>query len=255
MINSLENKLALITGASRGIGAGIARRLAEHGAAVLVHYGTNHASAESVVNSIKKAGGEAEVVGADLADRDGPRSLLEKVDSAFKGRFDGRIDVLVNNAGTAEVSFLTDATDEAFDRLFNLNVRAPFQLSRAAAQRMIKSGWGRIINIGSIFGEAVPISGVGIYASTKFAVAGFTRAWSRDLGKTGVTVNSVQPGPIDTDLNPDDDGPLSTAMKELTSLGRYGKTEEVAVLVAFLASPQSAFINGATMTVDGGCNA
>ena len=192
---------------------------------------------------------------ADLSTSDGPRVLLGKIDTAFGGRFDGRIDVLVNNAGTAEFSSLMDATDEAFDKQFNVNVRAVFQLSREAARRMTKSGWGRIINIGSVFGEAVPIPSVGIYASTKFAIGGFTRAWSRDLGATGVTVNNVRPGPTNTDLNPDDNSPLSEVMRKLTSLRRYGKPEEIAAAVAFLASPQAAFINGESLTIDGGWSA
>ena len=255
MNQPLEKKLALVTGASRGIGAAIAQRLAEYGAAVLVHYSSNRTRAEGIVNQINQAGQQAEAVSADLSTSDGPRVLLGKIDTAFGGRFDGRIDVLVNNAGTAEFSSLMDATDEAFDKQFNVNVRAVFQLSREAARRMTKSGWGRIINIGSVFGEAVPIPSVGIYASTKFAIGGFTRAWSRDLGATGVTVNNVRPGPTNTDLNPDDNSPLSEVMRKLTSLRRYGKPEEIAAAVAFLASPQAAFINGESLTIDGGWSA
>src|SRR5882724_6086789 len=175
MNQPLEKKLALVTGASRGIGAAIAQRLAEYGAAVLVHYSSNRTRAEGIVNQIKQAGQQAEAVSADLSTSDGPQVLLGKINTAFGGQFDGRIDVLVNNAGTAEFSSLMDATDEAFDKQFNVNVRAVFQLSREAARRMTKSGWGRIINIGSVFGEAVPIPSVGIYASTKFAIGGFTR--------------------------------------------------------------------------------
>lgn len=247
----LEEKLALVTGSSRGIGAAIARRLATDGAAVLVHFGSSRDRAEALVTEIRKAGGEAEVVGANLGSHDGPAALIAQIDGAFGGKFSGRLDVLVNNAGTGAFATLMDATDEDFDRQFNLNVRAVFQLSRDAARRMTKAGWGRIINIGSGLGEAVPMTGMSLYSGTKFAIRGLTKGWSRDLGATGVTVNAVQPGPIDTESNPAD-GPMAEALKKFTSLGRYGKPEEIARVVAFLASPKSGFINGECLTVDGG---
>lgn len=250
----LENKLALVTGASSGIGAAIARRLAAEGATVLVHYGSGRDRAEAVVNEITKSGREAEAIGADLTSHAGPAALIAQIDTALAGKFAGRLDVLVNCAGTGAFGSLAEATDEDFDKQFNLNVRAVFQLSREAARRMTKAGWGRIINIGSGLGEAVPMPGMALYCGTKFAVRGLTKGWSRDLGATGVTVNSVQPGPIDTPLNPAD-GPMSDAQKKLTSVGRYGKPEEIADAVAFLARPQSAFINGESLTVDGGWNA
>jgi 3-oxoacyl-[acyl-carrier protein] reductase len=206
------------------------------------------------VREIVEAGGAAEAAGADLTRPDGPRALLAQVDPAFGGRFAGRLDVLVNNAGTGEFVPLTEATDEQFDSQFNLNVRAVFQLSREAARRMTKAGWGRIINIGSCLGERVPMPGMSIYSGTKFAVNGLTRGWSRDLGATGVTVNNVQPGPIDTELNPAN-GPTAESQRNLTSVGRFGRAEEVAAVVAFLAHPESAFINGENLTVDGGWNA
>jgi len=250
----LEGKLALVTGASRGIGAAIARRLAREGAAVLVHYGASRDRADALVQEIVQAGGKAEAVGADLTGADGPAQLFSQVDAAFEGAFGGRLDVLVNNAGTGAFASLTDTTDEQFDAQFNLNVRAVFQLSREAARRMTGTGWGRIINIGSALGEGVPMPAMAIYCATKFAINGLTRGWSRDLGATGITVNSVQPGPIDTELNPAD-GPMAEIQKKFTSVGRYGKPEEVAAAVAFLAHPESAYINGENLTVDGGWNA
>lgn len=250
----IDGKLALVTGSSRGIGAAIARRLAADGAAVLVHYGSSRDRADAVVREVRQAGGDAEAVGADLTRPDGPAGLIAQLDPAFGGRFAGRLDVLVNNAGTGRFGSLTDATDEEFDAQFNLNVRAVFQLSREAARRMTKAGWGRIITIGSGLGERVPLPGMALYCGTKFAVNGLTRGWSRDLGATGVTVNGVQPGPVDTELNPAD-GPMAETQKKLTSVGRYGKPEEVAAAVAFLASPESGFINGENLTVDGGWNA
>ena len=250
----LENKFALVTGASRGIGAAIAQRLAADGASVLVHYASSPDRAKAVVADIKKAGGQAEAVGADLASHDGPGALIAQLDGAFGGKFAGKLDVLVNNAGTAVFAPLADTTDEDFDKLYNLNVRAVFQLSREAARRMTKAGAGRIINVGSCLGEAIRIPNITAYSSTKFAVQGLTRGMSRELGAAGVTVNNVQPGPIDTELNPAD-GQGADAQKGFTSLGRYGKPEEIAAAVAFLAGPGASYITGESLTVDGGTNA
>lgn len=216
-----------------------------------MHYGSSREKAEAIVSEIKEAGGEAESVRADLTKLEGPGELIEQVDEAFGHKYAGRLDILVNNAGTAESSSLIDSTDEQFDKQFNLNVRAVYQLTREAARRMTKSGWGRIINIGSGLGERVPIPGMALYCGTKFAVNGLTRGWSRDLGATGVTVNNVQPGPVDTELNPAD-GPMSDMQKKMTSVGRFGRPEEIAAAVAFLARPESAFINGESLNVDGG---
>jgi 3-oxoacyl-[acyl-carrier protein] reductase len=250
----LEKKLALVTGSSRGIGASIVRRLAEDGADVLIHYNSGLERAEAIVREIKEAGGDADLVGADLSRRDGPQSLLSGLDRAFGGRYSGRLDILVNNAGRFEFGPLADATDESFDSLFDLNVRAVFQLSREAARRMSGAGWGRIINIGSVFGEASTSPGMGIYCGTKFAVQGLTRAWSRDLGAMGVTVNNVQPAVIQPEPSPTS-GPTFEAMKRFTSLGRFGKFAEVAEMVALLAGPNAAFVNGASFNVDGGWGA
>lgn len=249
----LENKLTLVTGASSGIGAAVARRLAQDGAMILVHYNSGHERAHAVVEEIQQAGGQAQVVGADLSHLEGASRLIAQLDDTFGGRFAGCLDVLVNSAGIVDVNPLAEATDESFDELFNINVRAVFQLSREAARRMTKTGWGRIINIGSVFGQSAPLPGLSIYCATKFAVQGFTRAWSRDLGTAGVTVNNVQPAVIQE--NPAPDHPAAESMHRFTSVGRFGKPEEVAEAVAFLASPQAAFINGEGLTVDGGWSA
>jgi 3-oxoacyl-[acyl-carrier protein] reductase len=148
-----------------------------------------------------------------------------------------------------------ESSQDSYDKHFNLNVRSLIALSKGAAKRMVKAGWGRIINIGSFHGESAPLSGVALHVATKFAVRGFTRALSRELGPTGVTVNNVQPGAIDTELSPDDNGPAAQTMKKLMSVGRFGRAEEVAPAVSFLADPDSAFINGESLTVDGGWNA
>ena len=251
MTQHLQGKLALVTGSSRGIGAAIARRLALDGAAVVVHFNTQRERAEQVVADIRASGHEAECVSADLGSREGPASLLAQVDKAFGGRFADHLDILVNNAGTFKYATLAQATDESFDRLFDLNVRSVFQLSRRAARQMSQAGWGRIIHIGSVFGEAAPAAGMGLYCGTKFAIQGFTRAWSRDLGAAGVTVNNIQPAVIQPEPFPTS-GPTFDAMQRFTSVGRFGKAEEIAEMAAFLASPKAAFINGESFSVDGG---
>lgn len=164
----------------------------------------------------------------------------------------GQVDILVNNAVTAEYGFLPEITDEAFDLQMNLNVRAVFVASREAARRM--NGGGRIINIGSALGEAVPMPGMSVYCATKFAIAGFTRSWARDLGPQNITVNCIEPGPIDTDANPAS-GEQAEAQKQITALGRYGTPDEVAALVAFVASAEASYITGATLRIDGGWGA
>jgi 3-oxoacyl-[acyl-carrier protein] reductase len=250
----LSGKLALVTGASRGIGAATAKRLAADGASVLVHYANSSDKADAVVADIRKAGGQAEAVGADLASRNGPATLAKQIDAAFGGRFSGRLDILVNNAGVGAFGPVTDVTDEELDRVIQVNFRAVFELSRDAARRMMKHKSGRIINVGSCLGERIFGPGMTIYSASKFAVQGLTRGLSRDLGPHGITVNNVQPGPTDTDMNPAS-GEFAHLQVAQTSVGHYGKPDDIASAVAFLASPAAAFINGASLTVDGGVNA
>ncbi len=250
----LAGRFAVVTGASGGIGSAVARRLARDGASVLVHYHASRAEAEGVVRAIAAAGGAAEAAGADLSRTDGPAALIAQLDASFGGRFSGRLDILVNNAGALDVGALADVTDDSFDRLFNLNVRACFQLAREAARRMTKVGWGRIINMGSVFGEAAPAAGLSVYCGTKFAVRGLTRAWSRDLGPAGVTVNAIQPALIQPGPVPSE-GPIAEAVERFSSVGRTGKPEEIAEAVAFLAHPLAAYVNGESLTVDGGWSA
>ena len=250
----LADKLALVTGASGAIGSAVARRLARDGASVLAHYGDNRAGADAVVRDIAATGGRAEALGADLSRHDGPAALLAQLDGAFGGRFAGRLDVLVNNAGALAFGSIVDTTDDEFDRVFNVNVRAVFQLTREASRRMIAAGWGRIVNMGSVFGESAPAPGLAAYGGSKFAVRGLTRAWSRDLGPSGVTVNNVQPAVIQAEPAPTH-GPTFEAMKRFTSVGRFGSPAEIADAVAFLTSPSAGFINGESLTVDGGWSA
>jgi 3-oxoacyl-[acyl-carrier protein] reductase len=237
-------RVALVTGGSRGIGAAIARRLAADGAAVALTYAGSRAKAEEVAAAIASAGGRAKAIQADSADPDAVRRAVEETARAF-----GRLDILVNNAGVAAIAPIDEFKMEDFDRLVAVNVRAVFVAAQAAVRHM-KAG-GRIITIGSVNAEHISYAGGSVYAMTKAAVAGLSRGLARDLGPRGITVNTVQPGPIDTDMNPDE-GAFADEMKKLTSLGRYGTADEVAALVAHLASPEAGYITGASITIDGG---
>ena len=248
------NKLALVTGGSGNIGAAVSKRLSQEGAAVLVHYHSNSEGAQSVVHAIRQSGGMAEAIKADLSIVNGPLEVVNQINTAFGGTFLNRLDILINNAGSLEFGALTSVTDQSFDRMLNLNIRAPFQLSREAASRMKKSGWGRIVNIGSVFGESTTVAGLSIYSGTKFAIRGLTRAWSRDLGAFNITVNCVQPALVQPEPHPTD-GQLIEAMHRYSSVNRLGKPEEVAHAVSFLASVKSSYVNGECLTVDGGWSA
>lgn len=250
----LAGKLAVVTGASGNIGSAIARRLAADGASVVVHYHASLAEAQAVVRDITSSAGEAQAVCADLGSHAGPAALIAQLDHVFGGRFAGRLDVLINNAGALDFDSLVDVTDESFDRLFNVNVRACFQLSREAARRMLKTGWGRIVNIGSVFGEAAPAPGLSVYCGTKFAVRGLTRAWSRDLGPAGITVNAIQPALVQTEPYPTA-GPVFAARERFSSVGRFGTASDIAEAVGFLVSPKASYVNGESFTVDGGWSA
>src|SRR5580765_1216024 len=243
----LAGKVALVTGGSRGIGAAIAERLAADGASVAVTYSKGADAAASVVNAIERAGGKAVAIQADAADADAVRNAVENTVSTF-----GRLDVLVNNAGTAIPMKVEETTLADFDRVFAVNVRGTFVATQAALKH-IKSG-GRIIMIGSCVGERVFMPGMAPYSATKGAIKMFTQGLARELGARGITVNNVQPGPIDTDLNPAS-GEWAGGQKAAVPLERYGRADEVAALVAFVAGPESSYIHGANLTVDGGANA
>src|SRR5271167_2349458 len=246
-MSKLANKVALITGGSRGIGAAIAKRLAADGASVAITYAKDVSAASAVVKAIELDGGKAVAIQADAADVEAVRGAVEKTVVAF-----GRLDVLVNNAGTAIPKTFEETTLEEMDRVIDINVRGRLVATQEALKHM-KSG-GRIIMIGSSVGERVLAPGLVAYSATKGAVKMFTQGLSREIGGRGITVNNVQPGPIDTDLNPAA-GDWAVPQKAMTSLNRYGTVDEVAALVAFVASPEAAYITGANLTVDGGTNA
>src|SRR5438105_5354442 len=243
----MAGKVALVTGGSRGIGAAIAKRLAADGASVAVTYSKGTDAAAAVVTEIERGGGKAIAIQADAANADAVRDAVERTVATL-----GQLDVLVNNAGTIIPAKVEETTLEDFDRVFAVNVRGTFVATQAALKHL-KTG-GRIIMIGSCLGERVFMPGSAPYAATKGAVKMFTQGLARELGARGITVNNVQPGPIDTDLNPAS-GEWAAVQKAAVPLERYGHPDEVAALVAFVAGPESSYINGANLTVDGGTNA
>ncbi|MFM9282025.1 3-oxoacyl-ACP reductase family protein [Paenibacillus jiagnxiensis] len=243
MNKPLAGKKALVTGGARGIGAAIVKRLAEDGASVAFTYVSAQSKADELVQEIKSAGGQALAIRADSADAGAVKGAVEEAIQAFGG-----IDILVNNAGIASLTPYDQFDLEEFDRMVAVNMKAVFVAVQAAGPQM-KPG-GRVINIGSVAAEFNPFTGNSLYVSTKAAVAGLTRALARDLAPQGVTVNNIQPGLIDTDMNPAN-GP-SASVVNMVPLGRYGRASEIASLVAYIASPEASYITGATLNVDGG---
>jgi NAD(P)-dependent dehydrogenase (short-subunit alcohol dehydrogenase family) len=249
MSKKLEGKVALVTGGSRGIGAATAEALAREGATVAVGYSASPDKAEAVVKRIEGRGGKAAAFRADQADPKAVAALVESVVQKF-----GRLDVLVNNAGVFIQGALGDSKADlaALDREQAINVGGVVAGVRAAVKHLPEGG--RIITIGSVIASRVAFAGLAGYAASKAAVVGYTKGWARDLGPKGITVNVVQPGPIDTDMNPDS-GDFATVQRASTALGRYGKPEELAAAVVFLASPEASYITGAVLDVDGGYGA
>lgn len=246
-MSKANTKVALVTGGSRGIGAGIAKRLARDGAVVAITYTKGADAAASVVEEIESHGGKALAIQADATNAEAVIAAVEKTVATFGG-----LDVLVNNAGTAIPKPFEDATLEELDRVLAINIRGVFIATKAALKHM--NDGGRIINIGSSVGERMMTPGLAAYSATKGAVKMFTQGLSRELGSRKITVNNIQPGPIDTDLNPAS-GDWAEPQLALTALKRYGHVDEIAALVAFVASAEAAYITGANLTVDGGTNA
>jgi len=247
MNRKLEGKIALITGGSRGIGAAIAKRLATDGADVAITYTKGADAAASVVKEIERAGRKAIAIQADAVDAEAVKAAVDKTVATL-----GRLDVLVNNAGTAIPKKFEETTLEEMDRMIDINIRGAFVATQAALKHM-KDG-GRIIMIGSCVGERMMTPGLVPYSATKGAVKMFSQGLSREVGNRGITVNNIQPGPIDTELNPAA-GEWAAPQKAATALNRYGSVDDVAALVAFVAGPESSYITGANLTVDGGTNA
>jgi 3-oxoacyl-[acyl-carrier protein] reductase len=243
-MSKLEGKVAIVTGASKGIGAGIARRLAEGGAAVVVNYASSKAGADRVVADIARDGGRAIAVQGNVANPADIDRLFVETKQAF-----GRLDILVNNAATGGFGDVDSLTVEDFDHVVATNLRSVFVATQEALRHM--NDGGRVVSIGSIFADRMPFPMGTMYSMTKAGVAGFTRALARELGSRSITVNNVQPGPVDTDGNPRD-GQFSALMTQLTPMGRYATPEEITGLVAYLAGPESSFVTGTTINIDGG---
>jgi 3-oxoacyl-[acyl-carrier protein] reductase len=247
MTKELENKTALVTGGSRGIGAAIAKRLAADGARVAITYARDADAAATVVKAIEGAGGKAVAIKADATD---PAAVKSAVDRAVASL--GKLDILVNNAGTAIPKPFEETTLEELDRVIDTNLRGVFITTQAALKHMSKGG--RIITIGSCVGERMMTPGLVAYSATKGAIRMFTQGLAREVGDRGITVNNIQPGPIDTDLNPAS-GDWAVPQVAATALKRYGTVDDIADMVAFVASPHASYVTGASLTVDGGTNA
>ncbi|MFB9908808.1 3-oxoacyl-ACP reductase family protein [Allokutzneria oryzae] len=246
-MSELAGRAALVTGGSRGIGAAIARRLAELGADVAITYVSAKDRADEVVDQIKAKGGRAVAIPADNVDATAVVSAVDQAAAEF-----GRLDILVNNAGVFPFGVIDEVTTEEVDRTLAIHARAVFLASQAALRHMTEDG--RIISIGSNLAERVPFAGVALYAMSKSALIGFTKGLARDLGERGITANLVQPGSTDTDMNPAD-GESADHQRSLTALGRYAAASDIAETVAYLAGPAGRNITGSVFTVDGGTNA
>ncbi len=242
---ALTGRRALVTGGSRGIGRETVRRLAADGAAVAFTYSASAADAEKLVAEVAANGGKAVATQADSADRVQVAAAVEQAVAELGG-----LDVLVNNAAVAYAAPIDDFPAEQFDRLVAVNIGGMYWAVRTAVKHLGEGS--RIINIGSINADRIPSPGLSVYGMTKGAVASFTRGLARDLSHRGITVNNVQPGPIDTDANPDNGGDFPESLKKVTAVGRYGHVSDVASIVSFLAGPESGFVTGANWNVDGG---
>ncbi|KOX00905.1 MULTISPECIES: 3-oxoacyl-ACP reductase family protein [unclassified Streptomyces] len=244
MTDVLSGKKALVTGGSRGIGAGVVRRLAADGASVAFTYVQAKDTADALVGEIVEAGGRAVAIQADAADRASVRSAVATTVAELGG-----LDILVNNAGQGVVAPLAEFPDETFDRIMALNVTAAFTAIQAASEHLTEGG--RVITIGSVNADIVPFAGLSAYTTSKAAVAGLTRAVAVELAPRGITVNNLQVGPTNTESNPDS-GPFAKVMTGLMPIGKFAQPSDIASAVAYLAGPEAWYVTGASWNVDGG---
>jgi 3-oxoacyl-[acyl-carrier protein] reductase len=247
MSKILSGKRALVTGGSRGIGAAIVRRLARDGADVAFTYVTRPDQAEETARLAREAGSRSLAIHADSADAHALTAAVDRTVAELGG-----LDILVSNAGIAVMAAVDDFKLEDLDRTLAVNLRAVFVAAQAAARHM-KAG-GRIITIGSCNADRMPFVGGSVYSMSKAGLVGLVKGLARDLGARAITVNNVQPGPVDTDMNPAS-GPFAETLRGLMALPRYGEADEIASLVAYLAGPEAAYITGASLMIDGGFTA
>ena len=242
----LTGKVAVVTGASRGIGRQIARTMAREGAIVIVNYNGSAAKAEEVVKEITDAGGQAEAIRCNVSDYAASQEFLSSVISKYK-----RIDILVNNAGITRDNLLMKMSEEDFDAVLDTNLKGAFNCTKHVSRQMLKQRSGRIINISSVSGVAGN-AGQANYCASKAGVIGLTKSVARELGSRGITVNAIAPGFIETEMTevlPED---VKKSMGDQIPLKRFGKTEDVAEMAAFLASDKAAYVTGQVICVDGG---
>jgi len=247
MATNLGGKVAFVTGGARGIGAAIVRRLARDGAAVAFTYRGSVAQAAALATSIRDTGSQVIAIQSDAGD---PAALTEAINQA--ATHFGKIDILVNNAGVLKFGPIDTLTLEDFDQTMEVNVRAVFVASRAVLPHM--GAGGRIINIGSTNADRMPFPGGAIYAMSKSALKGLVQGMARDLGPRGITVNNVQPGPVNTDMNPGESD-FAKELHGVMALPRHAEADEIAGMVAYVASPEAGFVTGANLMIDGGFSA
>jgi 3-oxoacyl-[acyl-carrier protein] reductase len=240
------SRVALVTGASRGIGRAVAERLASDGHRVAVNYHTGSEAAEEVVAAITAAGGEAMSIGADVGDGEAVTAMFDAVVERF-----GPVEVLVNNAGVTADDLLLRMTPEAWDRVIRTNLTSAYLCTRAALRGMLKARWGRIVSVTSVAG-ITGNPGQANYAAAKAGLIGFTRSVAKEVGSRGITVNAVAPGFVDTDMTGALDDSVKEAALPAIALGRFADPGEIAAAVGYLASEDAAYVTGHVLVVDGG---
>jgi 3-oxoacyl-[acyl-carrier protein] reductase len=243
----LGGRVALVTGAGRGMGREIARCLANDGAFVIVHYASSKSGADETVEAIKAAGGDAVAYGADIGNRQDVIALFKAIDQK-----PGRLDIVVNSSGVSGGGTLADLDEDQLEWMLGVNLRGPLFIASEAAKRLGQGG--RIINIGSSLAE-FPMAGSGIYGAVKAALKSFTDSWAKELGKQGVTVNTVIPGATSPGMAERTPEPYRSFYENASPFQRIGRAEEVAAVVAFLASPAASWVSGAHILANGAANA